>query len=142
MPLVNFATSGFIAFAAIMGEKIKVVQDVRVSPAECLSNNLEREDEATNSRINFKENTKLKSSKTHDYSRAHVLRDVNAFREHARKHGSKRKSYKGSERRFNNISLRKAYKYKINTTKSDRKVKVCLYLRISFIQRNFKTGCF
>ena len=57
--------------------------------------------------------------KIHDlYTRAHVLCDVNAFRRECTcKHGSKRKSYKGSERRFNNpllqkSSLRKSYKYK------------------------------
>ena len=36
MPLVDFGRSGFIAFAVIMGEKIKVVQYVRVRPTEFL----------------------------------------------------------------------------------------------------------
>ena len=36
----------------------------------------------------------------------------NPFRERVRKHESKRKSYESSERRFNNLSLRKSYKPK------------------------------
>ena len=49
---------------------------------------------------------------------ARVLRDFNTFRECTCKHGSKRKSNKRNDRRFNELSLRKTYKRK--SVKSNR----------------------
>ena len=71
-----------------------------------------------------------KSSKIHDYTRAHVLHDFNASRERTCKHETKRKSYKGSEGRFSNTSLGKTHKYKRKTAKSNRRVKGRLHGRI------------
>ena len=58
------------------------------------------------------------------------------FREHTCKHGSKRKFYKVAARE-GSIILQFASKESTNgkTTKSNRKVKVSLYLRVSFKQR-------
>ena len=52
MPLVDLATSGFILFAVIMREKIKVFEDVRESPVEwgAFKGTFACEVEATNSR--------------------------------------------------------------------------------------------
>ena len=74
-----------------------------------------------------------KSSKVHDYTRAYVLHNANAFRERARKqHGNNRKPQKCKEKiRINKPSLRESYKFKKKFVKSKRGAKVRLYFRMT-----------
>ena len=117
--LIDLATTDFILFTVIVREKNRRCR--------------RRLREASQSR-KFRRLTQEyiwkkipKSSKMHYYTRAHMLHDVNTFRErmHTCKYRSKSKSCNGRER-SKNPPIRESFKYKWKAGETNRRVEVRL----------------